>query len=781
MTRSLAGLALVLAWISSAGPAGAAPPTIKATVPFGACRGTPTEVTIEGTNLKGTPELVAPFGFTMQPPSSPNADAGHWKATFTVADDTAIGAYPIRVRTEEGISNPLLFSVGQLPQVAEAEDNSSFLAAQAVPAPVVVEGQAAGNDVDFFRFPGKKGQRIVVDAQCARIGSGVDPTIRLTTATQVYVASADDTPGLLTDARLVATLPEDTEYVVEISDSRYQGGGRPIYRLLIGAVPIAEEVYPIGGRRGESLGVELRGGTLAGPAPGPVVGAARLDPGAGLTLEPLRIRDARSLLPLDVESLLPVLVGDIPELREPADPAAAPVRAAAPVALNGRIDPAGDEDRFVLAVTPGQKLRIEVDASDYGSALDATLRILGGKGEVLANADDTAPPSPGKGKKAPPIASPDPTLDFTVPAGQTEITLALRDLGGRGGLGFPYHIRVVPATGFDLTLDDSQVSIPRGGCAAVGVTVVRKGYNGPIRLEVPDPPAGLTVQPGTIADGQLVGSLTLTAAPDTPFGAVWLTVAGHGQGQGPDGPIFATARKTIVYAAQTVLNTNKQTQVGLMAAPALPAPLTFRALDKPVEVAHGAGGTIPLSLARGEGADAALTVAALPLPPGLSLGEAKIAEKAGDAAIVINAAPEVPLGTMSIALLAKGKLAGTEQTIAVPEITLDVVRPVALELAAPGIELKAGEAVELKGKITRKGTFKEEITVKLDKLPAGLKAEPVKVAPDQSEFTLKVESDAKAAAAEAKAAVALVFQVAKKDYSMPATPLGVKVKADTAQ
>jgi hypothetical protein len=777
MTRNLAGLALALALIW-AGPAGAAPPTIKGTTPFGTCRGVATEVTFEGTNLKGTAELVAPFGFTVQSPSGPNADAAHWKATFTVAPDTALGAYPIRVRTDDGISNPVLFSVGQLPQVAEAEDNSAFLAAQPVPAPVVVEGQAAGNDVDFFRFPGKKGQQIVVDAQCARIGSGVDPTIRLTTAAQAYVASADDTPGLLTDARLVATLPEDTDYVVEISDTRYQGGGRPIYRLLIGAVPMAEEVYPIGGRRGESLGVELRGGTL----PGLLVAADRLDPGPALALAPIRLGvTLPPAPPRDVESLLPLLVGDVPELREPSDPTAAPVRAAAPVALNGRIDPAGDEDRFILAVTPGQKLRIEVDASDYGSALDATLQVLGGKGEVLATADDTAPPSPGKGKKAPPIASPDPTLDFTVPAGQTEITLALRDLGGRGGLGFPYHIRVVPApAGFDVALDDSQVSIPRGGCAAVGVSVVRKGYNGPITLDVPNPPAGLSVQPGTIAEGQLLGSLTLTAAPDAPFGALWLTVAG--QGKGTDGSaIVVTARKTIVYAAQTVLNTNKQTQVGLAAAPALPPLVTFRPLEKPVEVAHGAGGTVPLQLARAEGADAALTVASLPLPPGLSLGDAKIAEKKDDAAIVVNAAPEAPLGTMSIALLAKGKLAGAEHTIAVPEITLNVVRPVLLELAAPGIEVNAGEPVEVKGKITRKGTFKEEVTVKLDKLPAGLKAEPVKVAPDQSEFTLKVESDAKAAAADAKADLALVFQVAKKDYPIPATPLAVKVKAHTDQ
>ena len=51
------------------------------------------------------------------------------------------------------------------------------------------------------------------------------------------------------------------------------------------------------------------------------------------------------------------------------------------------------------------------------------------------------------------------------------------------------------------------------------------------------------------------------------------------------------------------------------------------------------------------------------------------------------------------------------------------------------------------------------------------------VAPDQSEFTLKIVADAKAAAATAKAEVALVFQVDKKDYPVPATPLGVKVTA----
>ena len=109
-------------------------------------------------------------------------------------------------------------------------------------------------------------------------------------------------------------------------------------------------------------------------------------------------------------------------------PGAPPVRAAAPVVLNGRIDPAGDEDRFVLAVTPGQKLRIGVEAYELGSALDGVLQVEGKGGSSSPNADDTTIPLPPKNGAAAIALLPDPSLDFTVPGGTTEITLAIRDL-----------------------------------------------------------------------------------------------------------------------------------------------------------------------------------------------------------------------------------------------------------------------------------------------------------------------------------------------------------------
>ena len=130
---------------------------------------------------------------------------------------------------------------------------------------------------------------------------------------------------------------------------------------------------------------------------------------------------------------------------------------------------------------------------------------------------------------------------------------------------------------------------------------------------------------------------------------------------------------------------------------------------------------------------------------------------------------------MSLALLAKGKVANADQTFAIPAVTIKVVRPVAVELAAPAIEVKAGTTFEVKGKVLRKAPFKDPVTIKVNGLPAGLKADPVTVAPDKAEFTVAIVADAKAAAATAGTNVAVAFQVNKKDYSTPAVPLSVKV------
>src|SRR4051794_26596649 len=158
----------------------AAPPTLSGTSPLGVQRGKCMEVSLRGTGLAEHPRLVAPFAFRLEESAGSSSEAAELKVRLTVDARTAVGVYPIRVVTDEGLSSPVLFAVGQLQQVAEAESNNSFASAQAIPNPVVVEGECSGNDEDFFRFHGRKGDRIVVDALCSRLGSGVDPMIRLT-------------------------------------------------------------------------------------------------------------------------------------------------------------------------------------------------------------------------------------------------------------------------------------------------------------------------------------------------------------------------------------------------------------------------------------------------------------------------------------------------------------------------------------------------------------------------------------------------------------------------
>ena len=792
MIRHLVVLASMAGLIVLAAVARSESPKLGEVRPFGVRRGVATEVTITGTRLEGSPRLLVPFAAEVEAVPAPDgkADAARWTVRITPRADTPVGIYPARIRTDAGLSNPFLIAVGQVPEVAEAEDNGSFATAQEIPTPVAVEGQTVGTDVDFFRFAGRKGQRIVVDAQCARIGSGVDPSIRLTTAAHGFVASADDTPGLLTDARLTAVLPEDGDYVIELSDTRYAGPGPAFYRLLVGALPVANEVFPLGGRSGETIGIELRGGTLA--ASGVIAATLTPDPNTPEIFRPLWSGQALGVSgtagesAFDVESLIPLAVSTLPELREPTDPAAGPLRAVPPVVLNGRIEAKGREDRYLLAVTPGQKLHFEVDAAELGSALDGVLDVRVPAGGVIASADDTTTAAASKkkkgaaAKKAVTTVSADPSLDLTVPAGVTELTVCLRDLRGEGGAGYPYRITVEPITpGFRLELSDAQASIPRGGTVAIELDATRQEFNGTIALAVANLPAGLTARLGTIREGQAKGVVTLSATPDASFDLATLQVEGRGDG-GPAGPLVAVATKGLVFAQQGPMPTNVVVQEGLPVASASPIAVRLEAPEAPIELVHGQGVAIPIKVARDPGAeDAALAFGSLTMPPGLALAASKIEAKAVEATATINAAPEAPLGPWTIALTAKGAIAGREEILGVPAVSLVVVRPADLALAASTVEIKPGGMAEVKGTVARRGSFHDPVTVKLDGLPAGVKAEPasVVVSPDQADFLFQLSAEPSAAVAAADAKVGLTFQVAGKDYPTPPVPLSVKVVA----
>src|SRR5262249_30583298 len=117
-----------------------------------------------------------------------------------------------------------------------------------------------------FRFTAKKGQRLVVEVESARLGSGVLPQLRLTDANRQLLAS-DDSQSLAGDVRVAFTAPAAGDYVVELSHSRYRRRKPALYRLRIAESDFFDEVFPLGGRRGEAVSFSLRGGSLGKPVP----------------------------------------------------------------------------------------------------------------------------------------------------------------------------------------------------------------------------------------------------------------------------------------------------------------------------------------------------------------------------------------------------------------------------------------------------------------------------------------------------------------------------------
>ena len=118
----------------------------------------------------------------------------------------------------------------------------------------------------------------------------------------------------------------------------------------------------------------------------------------------------------------------------------------------------------------------------------------------------------------------------------------------------------------------------------------------------------------------------LSASADASFPAVPLKLVGRAQGT--EGPFERLATKGVVYAAQNNVPMCSIDHFGLVAAPALPPPVTFETPSTPIEVPHGFSATIPVKAVRTKGADAALAITALPLPAGLAVPKASIAEKA---------------------------------------------------------------------------------------------------------------------------------------------------------
>ena len=133
--------------------------------------------------------------------------------------------------------------------------------------------------------------------------------------------------------------------------------------------------------------------------------------------------------------------------------------------------------------------------------------------------------------------STDPAFDLTMPPGQNEVKLVVKDLMDRGGVGFTYRVVVKPVeTAFQLTLNDDQVAIPRGGTALIPVNDRAQRIQRADRISMSSAcrrKGGVTVLPGTVPAGQTRGVVGLKAVRPARFDTQEIQVVGKGE-QRPD-------------------------------------------------------------------------------------------------------------------------------------------------------------------------------------------------------------------------------------------------------
>jgi len=463
-----------------------AQPVITDLQPRGVQKGRPFTLTVIGRDLgEGARiESTLPATFT---PLGP--EKGVMGASFLVelTGDPAVDVYPVRVVTPQGISNVQLFSVGAFPEYTEEESrrgalpnsNDTIETAQPLPSgPLTMNGKLAGPERDVYRLSAKAGERRVIEVEARRCGSAIDPVIELEDSSGKVLARSEDAPLIGLDARIDFTFPRDGYYYVVLHDARYSTQAANFYRLQIGTYDYPREVFPLGGRRGESVQVSL--------------GSQKIT--ADLRNTPPDVRQIFIHAPDSPALPLPFAVGDAPEVTAPIS---GPL--AVPVTVNGRLAKPGQADRYQIQVAPGEPLTFRIQARELGtSKLMAVISVFDPKGVKLAQAGDEPLAEDVYNVNQSRTAG-DPEIALQVPSDAHTVTVAVEDLARRGGPAYGYRLNIHKgAQDIRVIVNTPYVNVPAGGSVAVPIAVERHGYDGDVRLRVANAPQGLRAEGGMV-------------------------------------------------------------------------------------------------------------------------------------------------------------------------------------------------------------------------------------------------------------------------------------------
>lgn len=604
-----------------------------------------------------------------EPKEAPRKGRGSDGTPFrfeVTADSGALpGVRELRVATKQAVSSVSHLKVTDYPIFHEDEKlaNNTRDAAASVELPVAVCGRIErAEDVDFYSFEGKAGQSVCIDLYAMRVTESIhgmvvrgpliylmDGLLTLYGPNGQVIAQNDNFIGA--DAFLHVELPADGSYALEVRDARYAGSGRYVYCVELSTGPYAHAVYPLAVQQGQA-------------SPARVIGHV---PGDSTEAElvsfddmPIGWQSQRLTTSAGETNPVQVLVSENPQTVASGDNESIETAQALslPTGISGQFPEPDGVHYFSFDAKKDEWFAFEVNSRSLGLPLDSILEVWSGDGKRLTEADDG-------------LQTKDSKLNWKATTDATYY-VSVRDLHGRGGERFLYHLNVERAhPDFEVHGEYYYAQISPGVAMMWFAKVNRlNGYDGPIEIFVDNLPAGVTAEPVTIPPGMVHCGIILQAADDAPIDASLVRVGGRATVPGLDGEPIEIVRYGRITCEQQGSGGGQarwpiNTQIVGVTKPL--DLLEVEATPNAITLKPGESAEIAVRIKRNEAFKDAVTLAMSfdyfsskfgeQLPPGVTVGKASKLRLSGDVLegkVVLEASDKaIPVERFPIAVLAR--------------------------------------------------------------------------------------------------------------------------------
>ena len=295
---------------------------------------------------------------------------------------------------------------------------------------------------------------------------------------------------------------------------------------------------------------------------------------------------------------------------------------------------------------------------EINSPTEVLIRVLDPKGAEVARSNPAQPAA---------------RVEFT-PSADGDYILACEHLNYLSGPNEVYHLSIEPVEGdFNIVLALDRYEAPSDGGTAVLATVNRlNGYAGPVELSVIGPGLrGTTIVPA----GQAITFIPLLIDNDAKPGAYLFRVQGRANIGSEEVVRFGTLIDPVKTALGGMPNPPLEL-LNLCAVAVVEKPAFSLAMTAdPEKIEKGKGGKVLVEAIRAVGADEAITIAPLFLPPNVTAVAKPIAKGQTKGEITVTVAPAAAVGPSQLVFRATAKLGGKDFAVVAPPVVIEVTAP----------------------------------------------------------------------------------------------------------